>query len=71
MSSLVIGSVVIGRVQFVELFSRNLPADGARDNQNSRIDGGYRRATIVIPRLEKRAWLLRSRSEWVDSRLES
>jgi len=32
MSSFVIGSVVIGRVQFVELFSRNLPADGARDN---------------------------------------
>ena len=33
MSSLAIGRVIIGRVQFVELFSRNLPADGACDER--------------------------------------
>lgn len=56
MSSLVVGPVVIGRRHCVELFSRNLPADGARDDQSARIDGGGRRATVVIPRLEKRTW---------------
>ena len=66
MSSLVIGSVVISRVQFVELFSRNLPA--RRDDQDARIDGGYRRANA---RLEKRAWRIRSRGEGEEPRLES
>lgn len=55
MSPLIIGPVVIGHGRLAELVSRNLPADGARDDQNSRIDGGGRRC----------------RGEGEDSRLES
>ena len=58
MSTLISGLVVISCLQTVELFSRDLLADGAGDDQNAWIDPTWHRVMVRIRRLQQRAFHL-------------
>jgi hypothetical protein len=53
-ATLIFGPVVVDCLQVVELLQRDLPADGAGDDQDARIDAGCRRAAVIVRRPRKR-----------------
>ena len=51
-STLIFGPIVVGRLPIAQVLAGDLPADGARDNQNPQIT----RPGIIVCRLQFRAW---------------